>query len=110
MVFPHHKDNFQPFRGQSAQGFIMGVPLRPLVGSGVRDTLNRLIEALTKAIGPVAPQIVREHIAALCESRYAFPESRIRELMALIEREMTYEELLNFHGCIPEELRELGNA
>jgi hypothetical protein len=83
MVFPHHKDNLQPFRGQSAQGFIMGVPLRPLVGSGGRDTLNRLIEALPKAIGPVAPQIVREHIAVLCESRYAFPESRIRELMAL---------------------------
>jgi hypothetical protein len=44
------------------------------------DALNRLIEALTKAIGPVAPQMVREQIAVLCESRHAFPESRIRAL------------------------------
>ena len=46
----------------------------------------------------------------LCESRYAFPESRIRELLSLIEREITDEELLKFHRCMPEELRDLGNA
>ena len=37
----------------------------------------------------------------LGESRYGFPESRIRELLTLIEREMT--DLLGFHRCIPED-------
>ena len=56
------------------------------------DALNRLIQALTKAIGPVAPQVVREQMATLSESRYAFPESRIDELLNLIEREITDDE------------------
>jgi hypothetical protein len=51
-----------------------------------------LVEALTKAIGPVAPQIVSEQMAMLNESRYAFPETRIEELLKLIEHEITDDE------------------
>lgn len=60
------------------------------------DALNRLIEALTKTIGAVAPQIVREQIALLDESRYAFSESRIDELLKLIEHEITDDEWKSF--------------
>lgn len=56
------------------------------------DDLSRLIEALTKAIGPVAPQIIREQMAMLGESRYSFPDSRIDGLLELIERELTDDE------------------
>ena len=53
------------------------------------DGLNRLLEGLTKAIGPLAPQIVREQISMLSESRYSFPESRINELLELIKRQLS---------------------
>jgi hypothetical protein len=58
----------------------------------------------------IAKNTIRKQIAVLAESRYAFPESRIRELLSLIKREITDEELLKFHRCMPEVLRELGNA
>jgi polysaccharide biosynthesis transport protein len=61
-----------------------------------QDSLNRLVEALSKAIGPIAPEIVREQIAVLGEPRYAFPGNRIDELLKLIQRAITEDELKLF--------------
>ena len=58
--------------------------------------LYQVTEALTKTIGPIAPTIVHEHIALLGESRYAFPEKRIGELVKSIEGAITNEELALF--------------
>ena len=59
-------------------------------------TLNRVIEALSDAIGPIAPIIVQEHIAALGESRYGFPEHRIDELVKSLQAAITDGELQSF--------------
>ena len=60
----------------------------PVIGS-----LQRVIEALSMTMGPIAVTIVHEHIAALGESRYAFPEERIGELLKSLEAAITQEEL-----------------
>ena len=48
----------------------------------------RLIEALTKTIGSIAPVLVRDQIAILGESEFSFSKRRVGELLKLIEREM----------------------
>jgi hypothetical protein len=53
-----------------------------------QEFFNRLIEALTKAIGPIVPVLVRDQIAILGESEFYFPKRRVGELLKLIEREM----------------------
>ena len=53
-----------------------------------KEFLNRLTENLTKAIGPIAPMVVRDHIAILGESESAFPKNRVDELLKLIQREI----------------------
>jgi capsular exopolysaccharide synthesis family protein len=58
--------------------------------------LGRVVEALTLSIGPLAPKIVQEHIASLGESRYAFPESRINELLQSLKAAITDEQLQLF--------------
>ncbi|MEX0802793.1 MAG: polysaccharide biosynthesis tyrosine autokinase [Candidatus Binatia bacterium] len=57
-----------------------------------QEALPRVIEALTKTIGPIALTIVHEHIAALGESRYAFPENRIDELLKSLQAGITDDE------------------
>ena len=59
-------------------------------------SLNRIIEALSMTMGPIAVAIVQEHIAALGESRYAFPEKRVGELLKSLEAAITEEELRTF--------------
>jgi hypothetical protein len=54
-----------------------------------QESLNRLITAVTKSLGPIAPQVVREQIANLGESFTAFPMGRIGELVKLLQREIT---------------------
>jgi polysaccharide biosynthesis transport protein len=61
-----------------------------------QTTLHRVVEALTKSIGPLAPKIVQEHIASLGESRYAFPENRINELLQSLKAAITEEQLKTF--------------
>ena len=61
-----------------------------------QTALSRVVEALTKSIGPLAPKIVQEHIAVLGESRYAFPENRINELLLSLKASMTDEQLKSF--------------
>jgi hypothetical protein len=53
-----------------------------------RESLDRLIAAVTKSIGPIAPFVVHEQIRTLGESYSAFPKSRIGELVKLIQQEI----------------------
>ena len=62
----------------------------------IHGSLNRIIEALSMTMGPIAVTIVQEHIAALGESRYAFPEKRLGELLKSLEAAMTEDELRAF--------------
>jgi hypothetical protein len=61
-----------------------------------QTSLSRVVEALTKSIGPLAPKIVHEHIASLGESRYAFPENRIDDLLQSLEAAITDDQLKSF--------------
>ena len=79
-----------PLRGSPSKQTQAAVPLT------TRCTLNRVIEALTDAVGPIAPIIVHEHVAALGESRYGFPEHRIDELIRSLELSITEGELQLF--------------
>jgi capsular exopolysaccharide synthesis family protein len=54
-----------------------------------QTALSRVVEALTLSIGPLAPKIVQEHIASLGESRYAFPENRLDELVQSLKTAIT---------------------
>jgi capsular exopolysaccharide synthesis family protein len=53
-----------------------------------QESLDRLIAAVMKAIGPIAPFVVHEQIRSLGESYSAFPKSRIGELIKLIQHEI----------------------
>jgi hypothetical protein len=68
----------------------------PAVDPVIRGSLQRVIEALSMTMGPIAVTIVQEHIAALGESRYAFPEKRLGELLKSLEAAITEEELRAF--------------
>jgi hypothetical protein len=68
----------------------------PAVNPVRHGLLQRVIEALSMTMGPIAVTIVQEHIAALGESRYAFPEERIAELLKSLEAAITEEELRAF--------------
>jgi capsular exopolysaccharide synthesis family protein len=54
-----------------------------------RESLDRLIAAVTKSIGPIAPFVVHEKIRDLGESYSAFPKDRIGELVKLLQQEIT---------------------
>lgn len=67
-----------------------------------------MITALTEAMGPMAPLVVRDRIAGLGESPESFPTRRILELVELISREILSEKLkTHFQQRIYQEIREL---
>jgi polysaccharide biosynthesis transport protein len=61
-----------------------------------QPALIQVVDALTKSIGPLAPKIVQEHIASLGESRYAFPENRINDLLQSLKAAITDDQLKSF--------------
>jgi hypothetical protein len=64
-----------------------------------------MIKALTEAMGPMAPLVVRDRIAALGESPETFPARRVLELVELISREILSEKLkLHFQQRISQEI------
>ena len=70
--------------------------------------LQMMIKALTEAMGPMAPLVVRDRIAALGESPETFPKRRLVELVDLISREILNERLkVHFQQKISGEIREL---
>lgn len=69
--------------------------------------VNMLIKALTEAMGPMAPLVVRDRMAALGEAPESFPSRRLLELVELISREILSEKLKShFHHKMAEEIRE----
>ena len=74
----------------SAQSALDGIP------AGIAATLpaaliDRIVAKLTGFVGPMAPIIVREQIAALGESPAAFPRTRLEELIDAITLEISNE-------------------
>jgi general secretion pathway protein A len=53
--------------------------------------LEQLARAATEAMGPMAHVVLREQIFALGESREAFPERKVKELIELMSREILNE-------------------
>jgi hypothetical protein len=47
-----------------------------------------MISKLSEAAGPMAPLIIRDHIARLGESRAAFPKNRLKELFERVSQEI----------------------
>jgi type II secretory pathway predicted ATPase ExeA len=67
--------------------------------------LGSLIGALTEAMGPMAPLVVRDQAAALGERLDAFPKSRLAELVESASREILEEPLrLGFERTMSEEI------
>jgi Mrp family chromosome partitioning ATPase len=57
--------------------------------------MDRLTEFFTEAVGPIAPLLLRDQIAALGESQLSFPRSRVDELA-----EGMAAEILDFHARV----------
>jgi chromosome segregation ATPase len=54
---------------------------------------DRVTHELTQIMGPLAPMIVRDHVAALGESMEKFPQSRVSELLEVLSKEILNENL-----------------
>jgi chromosome segregation ATPase len=52
-----------------------------------------MIQELAMTIGPKAPMIVREHVAALGETMEKFPNARLAELLEILSKEIVNEPL-----------------
>jgi succinoglycan biosynthesis transport protein ExoP len=76
-------------------GTVLSNKSRKMVEDGVVSEvlMNRLLAALVNAVGPVAPLILRDHIALLGESQNEFPRERVPELVSKIEPEILTPEL-----------------
>ena len=63
-------------------------------GPGIvpQDFFDRMAHRLSEAIGPMAPLIIRDHIARLGASRVAFPRNRLKELLELVSQEIVSEQ------------------
>jgi succinoglycan biosynthesis transport protein ExoP len=57
-------------------------------GTVPQDFFDRMISELSEAAGPMAPLILRDHIALLGESRSAFPKRRLKELLDRVSKEI----------------------
>jgi chromosome segregation ATPase len=57
------------------------------------EVFNRMTDRLTLIIGPLAPMIIRDHVAALGESMEQFPKSRVAELLELLSKEIANEKM-----------------
>ncbi len=78
-----------------------------VLGSGTvpQDFFDRMIAKLSEAAGPMAPLILRDHIALLGESRAAFPKNRLKELFERVRQEIRDEGLRNaFYRSMQEDL------
>lgn len=52
-----------------------------LSGMAPREYFERMISVLTEALGPMAPIVVQDHIAAMGETKDAFPARRLGQLV-----------------------------
>jgi hypothetical protein len=73
--------------------------------------LDSLVGALTEAMGPMAPFVVRDQAAALGERLEAFPQSRLAELVESASREILEESLrLRFQRTMSEEIETMNSV
>ncbi len=69
---------------------------------------DRMIRALTEAMGPMASVVVRDQIAALGESKESFPKTRLAELVESVSQEILDQALkMRFQQLMVEEIRTL---
>jgi hypothetical protein len=72
--------------------------------------LDFLIRSLTEAMGPMAPLVVRDQVAALGERLDAFPKLRLAELVESASREILEEPLrLRFERTMSEEIETMNS-
>jgi type II secretory pathway predicted ATPase ExeA len=96
-VLPRRTPPAQPGSGRKLND-------EPSVSATFIDMLSR---ALTEAMGPMAPLVIRDRIAALGESPQTFPARRVLELVELISHEILSDKLkINFQQKISQEIRE----
>jgi capsular exopolysaccharide synthesis family protein len=73
-----------------------------------QEFVERIISELTEAVGPMASLIVRDQIEILGEPQYAFPKSRLGELVDRICEEILDENLKKrFQSSMSESFRAL---
>jgi general secretion pathway protein A len=67
-----------------------------------------MIAALTEAMGPMAPLVVRDHVDAMGESLQAFPKHKLRRLVEVASREILSDVSRNeFMNLMSEEISAL---
>ncbi|HWP59957.1 MAG TPA: AAA family ATPase [Candidatus Acidoferrales bacterium] len=84
---------FRPGLGAAPKGDSQTAAVKNSSGDSTSDVvpralLERMIRALTHAMGPLAPIVVQDHIAALHERVDAFPASRWQELIGRVSQEV----------------------
>src|SRR5262249_19403368 len=80
------------------------------LGFGIvpQEFFDHMTANLSEAAGPMAPLIIRDHIARLGESRAAFPKNRLKELFERVSQEILDERLRNdFNRSMQGDLRGL---
>ena len=69
-------------------------------------SLDLMMAALTEAMGPMAPLVVREQIDAMGESLQSFPKQRLGQLVEVTSREILSEGLkARYRNLMSEEIR-----
>jgi succinoglycan biosynthesis transport protein ExoP len=77
-------------------------------GTVSQDFFDRMISKLSEAAGPMAPLIIRDHIARLGESKATFPKNRLKELFERVSQEILDERLRkDFYRSMQGDLRAL---
>jgi capsular exopolysaccharide synthesis family protein len=80
------------------------------VGIVPSEFMERFINMFADSMGPIAPLVIRDHIAELGESVNAFPKSRLPELVRVIIPEIFDAHLRSqFQSKVTEEIRTLEN-
>jgi hypothetical protein len=75
-----------PAENQLHEAEVRLEPLEP--GIVPQHFFDQMTSKLSEAVGPMAPLIIRDHIALLGESRVAFPKKRLKELVERVSQEI----------------------
>jgi hypothetical protein len=69
------------------------------------DFFDRVTHELTQIMGPMAPIIIRDKVASLGESMEKFPNSRVREIIEVLSKQILNENLkTRFRVCFAKHL------
>jgi hypothetical protein len=84
---------------------VLASPTKPATELVPPTLLNRLTSILTEVMGPMAPLVLRDQIEALGASQDALPETKLDELITLIGREISDNQLRNkFEAAMMQEI------